>query len=77
MAALLLGLIFVLPALLRWVFESGTVGYAAVYFVSVPEHFRRSFTRGQIDTRPLVLYLSVTLFCLFMTIRSLEARRLR
>jgi ABC-type transport system involved in multi-copper enzyme maturation permease subunit len=77
MAALLLGLVFVLPALLRWVFESGTVGYSVIYFVSVPEHFRRTFTRGQIDTRPLVLYLSVMLFCLFLTVRSLEARRLR
>lgn len=77
MISLLLGLLFVLPALLRWVFESGTIGYSIVYFVSVPEHFRRTFTRGQVDTRPLVLYISVTLFCLFMTVRSLEARRSR
>ena len=48
-----------------------------VRFVSVPEHFRRDFTRGLIDTRHLVLYLSVTAFCLFLTARSLEARRLR
>jgi ABC-2 type transport system permease protein len=77
MASLLLGLVFVLPAYLRWVFESGTVGYDLVYFFSVPEHFRQTFTRGQIDTRPLVLYVTVTLFCLFLTVRSLEARRLR
>jgi len=77
MAALLLGLVFVLPALLRWWFETGSPGYSVIYFVSVPEHFRQTFTRGQLDTRPLVLYLSVTLFCLFMTVRSLEARRLR
>jgi hypothetical protein len=75
MAALLLGLVFVLPALLRFVFDPGTVGYDAVYFVSVPEHFRRTFTRGQLDTRPLVLYVSVALFFLFLTVRSLEARR--
>jgi ABC-type transport system involved in multi-copper enzyme maturation permease subunit len=77
MISLLVGLVFVLPALLRWVFESGTMGYSIVYFISVPEHFRRTFTRGQIDTRPIVLYASVTLFCLFMTVRSLEMRRLR
>jgi ABC-type transport system involved in multi-copper enzyme maturation permease subunit len=77
MAALLLGLVFVLPALLRWWFESGSPGYSVIYFISVPEHFRRTFTRGQIDTRPLVLYATVTLFCLFMTVRSLEARRMR
>jgi ABC-2 type transport system permease protein len=77
MLALLLGLVFVLPSLLRWWFESGTLGYSLVYFFSVPEHFRRTFTRGQLDTRPLVLYVSVMLFCLYMTVRSLEARRLR
>jgi ABC-type transport system involved in multi-copper enzyme maturation permease subunit len=77
MLALLLGLVFVLPALLRWWFENGSLGYSLVYFISVPEHFRRTFTRGQLDTRPLVLYVTVMLFCLFMTVRSLEARRLR
>jgi ABC-type transport system involved in multi-copper enzyme maturation permease subunit len=77
MISLLIGLAFVLPALLRWVFESGTLGYSIVYFISVPEHFRRTFTRGQIDTRPIVLYVSVALFCLFMTVRSLEVRRLK
>lgn len=77
MVSLLLGLVFVLPGFLRWWFESGTVGYSIVYFVSVPEHFRQTFTRGQLDTRPLILYATVTLFCLFLTVRSLEARRLR
>lgn len=77
MGALLLGLAFVLPALLRWRFEPGTGAYEWVYFFGVPEHFRRTFTRGQIDTRPLVLYVSVTLFALFLTVRSLEARRQR
>ncbi len=77
MMSLLLGLIFVLPGLLRWVLEPGSVGYELMYFISVPEHFRRTFTRGQLDTRPLVLYVTVTLFCLFLTVRSLEARRMR
>ena len=53
---------------------SGSV-YQAVYFFSVPLHFDRAFTRGVIDTRPLVLYGSMTLFCLFLTVRSLERRR--
>jgi ABC-type transport system involved in multi-copper enzyme maturation permease subunit len=77
MLSLLLGLGFVLPAVLRWWFDPGTFGYAVAYYVGVPEHFRRDFTRGVIDTRPLVLYASVTLCCLFLTVRSLEARRLR
>jgi ABC-2 type transport system permease protein len=33
------------------------------------------FTRGMLDTRPVVFYLSGTLFMLFSTIRILEARR--
>ncbi len=77
MLSLLLGLCFVLPAALRWWFESGSLGDSVAYYLGVPEHFRRDFTRGVIDTRPLVLYVSVTLCCLFLTVRSLEARRLR
>ncbi|HUR53073.1 MAG TPA: ABC transporter permease [Gemmataceae bacterium] len=77
MLALLLGLLFVLPSMLRYWVASGSFADQLVYFVSVPEHFRRYFTRGVIDTRPLVLYATVTLFCLFMTVRSLEARRMR
>ncbi|MBY0459407.1 MAG: ABC transporter permease [Gemmataceae bacterium] len=77
MLSLLLGLLFVLPAALRWWLEPGTLGYSIAYYFSVPEHFRRDFTRGVIDTRPLVLYVTVTLCCLYLTVRSLEGRRLR
>jgi ABC-2 type transport system permease protein len=77
MLSLLIGLCFVLPAVLRWQFDAGSSIYPLVYYVSVPEHFRRDFTRGVIDTRPIVLYVTVTLCCLFLTVRSLEARRLR
>ncbi len=77
MLSLLLGLGFVLPAALRWQVDSGSDWDALVYYLSVPEHFRRDFTRGVIDTRPLVLYVTVTLCCLYLTVRSLEARRLR
>jgi ABC-2 type transport system permease protein len=51
--------------------------YQAVYFFSVPLHFSRDFSRGLIDTRHLVLYGSIALFCLFLTVRSLESRRWR
>lgn len=77
MLALLLGLAFVLPSLLKWWFDTGSQEYGYVYFISVPEHFRRDFTRGIIDSRPLVLYGSVTLLCLFLTVRSLEAKRMK
>jgi ABC-type transport system involved in multi-copper enzyme maturation permease subunit len=46
-----------------------------VYFFSVPLHFDRAFTRGVLDTRPIMLYVSLTAFSLFLTVRSLESRR--
>src|SRR5947208_2209543 len=55
----------------------GGVVYQTLYCFSVPLHFDRTFARGLIDTRPLVLYGSVALFCLFLTVRSLESRRWR
>ena len=51
--------------------------YKVIYFFSVPLHFSRNFSRGIVDTRHLVLYGSVALFCVFLTIRSLESRRWR
>ena len=39
--------------------------------------FERNFTKGMLDSRPLVLYVSATLFCLFLTVRSVESRRWR
>jgi ABC-type transport system involved in multi-copper enzyme maturation permease subunit len=73
LVSLALGLVFILFGFVRP--EQGTGLYQAAYFFSVPLHFDRAFTRGVIDTRPLVLYASLTLFCLFLTVRSLEARR--
>lgn len=77
MIALVVSLLFVLAAFWRPDLDAGGWAGRVVQFVSVPEHFRREFTRGLIDTRAVVLYLSVTAFCLFLTVRSLEARRLR
>ena len=77
MIALVVSLVFVVAAFWRPDLDANSVGAQVVAFVSVPEHFRRDFTRGVIDTRHLVLYLSVTALCLFLTVRSLEARRLR
>jgi ABC-2 type transport system permease protein len=33
------------------------------------------FARGVVDTRSIVLYLSLTLFFLFLTLRVVESRR--
>lgn len=72
--SLALGLLFIVAGFVRPEQDGGMVSQF-VYFFSVPLHFDRSFTRGVIDTRPIVLYVSVTIFCLFLTVRSLEARR--
>lgn len=74
LVALTLGLIFIVAGFWRPEQDSGLL-YRSIYFFSVPLHFDRAFTRGVIDSRPLVLYASTTLFCLFVTVRSLEARR--
>jgi hypothetical protein len=72
--ALALGLVFIVAGFWRPENDGG-LGYQLVYFFSVPLHFDRAFTRGVIDTRPVVLYGSLTVFCLFLTVRSLESRR--
>jgi ABC-type transport system involved in multi-copper enzyme maturation permease subunit len=72
--ALALGLVFIAAGF--WHPErDGGLGSQLVYFFSVPLHFQDTFTRGRVDTRPLILYGSVALFCLFLTVRSLESRR--
>jgi ABC-2 type transport system permease protein len=35
----------------------------------------RDFARGVMDTRPMVLLVSLTLFFLFLTLRVVESRR--
>jgi len=75
--SLILSLGFVLAAFWRPEMDTASFTYRLLYFFSVPLHFSRDFTRGLIDTRHLVLYASVSIFCLFMTVRSLESRRWR
>ena len=74
LVALTLGLVFIVAGFWRPE-EDGSTLYRLVYFFSVPLHFDQTFTRGQLDTRPLILYASTTLFCLFLTVRSLESKR--
>lgn len=42
--------------------------------ISLIEHMQ-DFARGIVDTRPLVLYLSLTIFFLFLTLKVVESRR--
>jgi hypothetical protein len=76
LVALFIGLLFIAG---YWLPEMDTneLRYRIAFFFSVPMHFERLFSRGLVDTRPLILYSSVALFGLFLTIRSLESRRWR
>jgi len=75
--ALAVTLPFVVAAFWRPGLHPGSVTARVIAFVSVPEHFRKDFCRGIVDTRHVVLYLSTTALALMLTVRSLEARRLR
>jgi ABC-2 type transport system permease protein len=75
--ALFLSLVFIGAGFWRPEMDTGSTLYQVLFFFSVPLQFERNFTRGLVDTRQLVLYTTVTLFCLFMTVRSLESRRWR
>lgn len=75
--SLVLGLVFIVGGFWRPDADTGGAAFRALSYISVPQHFRSDFTRGIVDTRHLVLYGSVALFCLFGTVRSLESRRWR
>ncbi len=75
LVSLVLSLVFVVAGFWRPEMDTSGPVYRALYFFSVPLHFHQDFTRGLIDTRHLVLYGSVAVFCLFLTVRSLESRR--
>jgi ABC-2 type transport system permease protein len=77
LVSLVVSLVFIVAGFWRPDMDTSSPAYQALYFFSVPLHFSRDFSRGLVDTRHLVLYGSVALFCLFMTVRSLESRRWR
>lgn len=75
--SLFVGLLFIVPGMWQPDLDPGSVLARSLSYVTVPLHFERNFSRGIIDTRQLVLYGSVALLCLFLTVRSLESRRWR
>lgn len=74
---LFISLAFVVPGIIFQEGDPGSMVNRVLFFFTVPLHFDRNFCRGMVDTRQLVLYLSVTWFLLFLTVRSLESRRWR
>jgi ABC-type transport system involved in multi-copper enzyme maturation permease subunit len=78
--SLVLSLVFIAAGFWRPELEPGSLlayPVAFLHFLSVPLHFSQDFSRGLLNSRYLVLYGSVTVFCLFLTVRSLESRRWR
>jgi gliding motility-associated transport system permease protein len=76
--ALFVGLIFIAGSATSTLdLDTSSWKYEAIRFFTVPIHFETNFTRGVVDTRNLVLYVTVALFSLFLTVRSLESRRWR
>ena len=75
--SLFLSLGFIVVGIWRPEMDTGSTWYRILFFFSVPLHFYRDFGRGLMDTRHLILYVSVAAFCLFLTVRSLESRRWR
>ncbi|MCS7045528.1 MAG: ABC transporter permease [Gemmataceae bacterium] len=77
LVALFLSLIFIVAGIWRPDLDASGLAYRILFYFTVPLHFERNFGRGVVDTRQLVLYISVAVLCLFLTIRSLESRRWR
>lgn len=59
-----------------WILSTFPGGAVAADYVTITDHIRE-FSRGAVDTRAIVLYVSVTVFLLFTSVRILESRRWR
>ncbi len=62
--------------LFGWIVTLATGGAVQVTMITVTDHIR-DFSRGMVDTRPLVLYVTGTALFLFASVRVLESRRWR
>jgi ABC-2 type transport system permease protein len=78
--AAVLSVVFILGffsiSLMRGFQHLDSSSMAWISYVSLPEHLQLA-TLGIFDTRPIVFYVSVTLFMLVVTKTLLESRRLR
>ena len=70
-----LGIPLILPVLALPVLDPSGWWYRFLAFITVPHHFGKDFTRGVLDTRHLVFYLTTGLLFLFLTVRSVESQR--
>ncbi|MGL6072560.1 MAG: ABC transporter permease [Fimbriiglobus sp.] len=75
--AMVAKLFFIVPVFILPELDANWLLSKMLTYISIPDHFARDFTRGVVDTRHLALYTTVAVFCLFLTVVSLEVRRLR
>ena len=69
--------VFLLLWIINWFGEgAGPTGRAVLSFLSITEHLD-DFTRGIIDTKHVVYYLSFITFGLFLTAKSVDSERWR
>jgi ABC-2 type transport system permease protein len=69
--------VFLMLWVINWMAESsGPTGRAILSFLSITDHFD-DFTRGIIDTKHLVYYVSFITFGLFLTAKSVDSERWR
>ena len=73
--SLAVGVILFIVAYMAQALPASTAAQTQVlYFFNLFKQME-DFTRGVIDTRTVMFYLSVTLLCLFLTLRVVESRR--
>lgn len=69
--------VFLMLWVINWLADSaGPTGRAVLSFLSITDHFD-DFTKGIIDTKHLVYYLSFITFGLFLTAKSVDSERWR
>jgi len=67
--------VFLLLWIINWFADSvGPLGRTIVSFLSITEHLD-DFTKGVIDTKHVVYYLSFITFGLFLTAKSVDSER--
>ena len=73
--AVILNLFIFFVHYFRFLFEAGDYELRYFQYISPLAHFGEDFTRGVFDYRYVTLYLSFSMFFLFLGVKSLERRR--
>lgn len=69
--------VFLMLWVINWIGESfGPTGQAVLSYLSITQHFD-DFSRGVIDTKHVIYYLSFMTFGLFLTAKSVDSERWR